>query len=210
MNPQVDLYLIDGCGRCDYYATPKCKVHQWREILIALRQIVLECGLTEELKWSMPVYTFQNKNIVMISAFKEYCSLNFFKGVLLKDEQSILVKQGESSQSARLVKFTDLNNLLDLSSALKNYIFESIENEKQNIKVEFKKNLEPVPQELEIIFKEQPLVKKAFYALTPGRQRGYLIHFAQPKQSNTRLSRIEKCIPLIMKNEGLNDAYKQK
>jgi uncharacterized protein YdeI (YjbR/CyaY-like superfamily) len=207
-NPKVDLYLADGCGRCEYYATPKCKVKNWQKELETLRQIVIDCGLTEELKWSVPVYTSQNKNIAVVSAFKEYCSLSFFKGVLLKDQHKLLEQQGESSQSARLIKFTDSKTILKLSPVLKEYILEAVELEKNGQKVTFKKNLEPIPEELEDIFKKLPVLKNAFYSLTPGKQRGYIIYFSQPKQSETRISRIEKCKQKIMNGEGLNDKYK--
>jgi uncharacterized protein YdeI (YjbR/CyaY-like superfamily) len=208
LNPEVDLYLADGCGRCDYYATPKCKVKKWQEELQTLRQIVLDCGLTEELKWSVPVYTLQNKNIAIVSAFKDYCSLSFFKGALLKDQNKILAKQGESSQAARIIKFTGTREILKLLPILREFIFEAIELEKNGEKVIYKKNLEPVPEELKNIFKELPVLKNAFYSLTPVKQRAYIIYFSQPKQSETRVSRIEKCKQKIMNGEGLNDKYK--
>jgi uncharacterized protein YdeI (YjbR/CyaY-like superfamily) len=206
LNPTVDLYIADGCGRCKYYATAKCKVRNWQEALETLRQVVLECGLTEELKWSVPCYTFNGKNIVVISAFKEYCSLSFFKGALLQDNKSILDKTSESMQSARLVKFKHTKEIIDKTSILKAYILQAIEIEKAGLKVNFKKSPEPVPEELLTKFDEYPGLKKAFYDLTPGRQRGYIIYFSQPKQSNTRASRIEKCMDKIMNGAGLNDS----
>jgi uncharacterized protein YdeI (YjbR/CyaY-like superfamily) len=206
-NSKVDLYLADGCGRCAYYATPNCKVKNWKSELEVLRDIVLDCGLTEELKWSVPVYTHQNKNIVIVSAFKEYCSLSFFKGVLLKDPAKILESQGSSSQSARLIKFTESKAILKLAPVLKEYVKEAIKLEEAGEKVIFKKNLEPVPEELENKFKQLPLFKKAFYALTPSKQRGYIIYFSQPKQSKTRESRIENCIQKILNGKGINDRY---
>jgi uncharacterized protein YdeI (YjbR/CyaY-like superfamily) len=205
MNPKVDNYLVDGCMRCKFGGTPKCKVNNWREELQMLRQIVLECGLTEELKWGVPCYTVYNKNIVIVSAFKDYCSLSFFKGSLLEDTHNILDKPGNSSQSYRLIKFINSKEIVDLSEILKAYIFQAIEVEKLGLKVEFKKNPEPIPDELQKKFEEFTSLKNAFYALTPGRQRGYIIYFSQPKQSRTREGRIEKCMQKILNGEGLND-----
>jgi uncharacterized protein YdeI (YjbR/CyaY-like superfamily) len=162
MNPEVDLYLEDGCGRCKFYKTPQCKVHNWVSELKTLRKIVLDCGLTEELKWSVPVYTYNNKNIAIVSAFKEYCSLSFFKGSLLQDTNGILHKQGESSQSARVIKFTDKKEISALEQILKAYIFEAIEVENIGLKVEFKKDLEPIPIELQNKLDKDPTFKKAF------------------------------------------------
>jgi uncharacterized protein YdeI (YjbR/CyaY-like superfamily) len=203
MNPEVDLYLEDGCGRCKFYKTPQCKVRNWVSELKTLRKIVLDCGLTEEIKWRVPVYTYNNKNIAILSAFKEYCSLNFFKGALLQDTNGILHKQGESSQSARIIKFTDKKEISALEQLLKAYIFEAIEVENVGLKVEFKKNLEPVPSELENQFERDTKFKKAFYDLSPGKQRGYIIYFSQPKQSTTRETRIGNCKQKIMNGEGV-------
>jgi uncharacterized protein YdeI (YjbR/CyaY-like superfamily) len=205
LNPKVDLYLKDGCGRCTYYATPKCKVNFWPTELQALRQIALSCGLTEDLKWSVPVYTHEGKNIVIVAAFKDYCALSFFKGALINDPTQLLEKQGESSQSARIAKFTDTASIVNASSILKQFIFEAIENEKKGAKVTLIKNLEPMPEELENKFFEAPEIEKAFYALTPSRQRGYIIYFSQPKQSASRASRIEKCLSKILAGRGVNE-----
>lgn len=205
LNPKVDLYLAQGCGRCKYHATPACKVQKWQNELQTLRQIVLESELTEDLKWSIPVYTFQNKNVVIVCAFKEFCTLSFLKGALLKDQYNLLEKQGESAQSARVIKFTDVESIQKLTPILKEYIVEAIENEKDGKKVDFVKNLEPVPEELENKFSEYPILKDAFYRLTPGRQRAYILFFTQPKQSATRESRIEKCMEKILNGKGLND-----
>lgn len=210
MNPKVDLFLAEGCGRCEYYATPKCKVHLWPQELILLRQLVLDCGLDEEVKWGVPCYTFNGKNIVNIGAFKSFAALSFFKGSLIEDVHNILLKPGENSQSGRLIKFTDPRQIIEQEDILKEYIFQAIEVEKLGLKVEFKKNPEPVPDELHLIFEEFPEVQEAFYDLTPGRQRGYIIHFSQPKQSITRTERIKKCIPKILNGEGFNDEYKKR
>ena len=205
-NPKVDRYLMDGCGRCKYYATPKCKVHTWQNELDILRHIVLECvDLKEELKWSMPAYTFKGKNVLMIAAFKEYCALSFFKGALLKDPSNLLTKHGESSQAFRLIKITNSKDLIKLNTKIKAYILEAIELEKKGAKIIFKKNAEPIPEELELKFKELPVFKNAFFGLTPGRQRAYLLFFAAAKQAATRESRINKYLPIIMAGKGLND-----
>ena len=206
MNPAVDNYLIEGCGRCSLGGTPDCKVHNWTEELKQLRRIVLECGLTEEVKWSVPCYTFQQNNVLIVSAFKEYCSLSFFKGALLKDAEGILEKPGENSQAARLFKFTNVQQILEMEPTIKAYIYEAIEVEKAGLKVDFKQKNELVyPEELQTKLDEDPELKSAFESLTPGRQRGYVLHFSQPKQSKTRISRIEKCIPKILEGKGFHD-----
>lgn len=206
LNPQVDKYLIDGCMRCQYGGTPQCKVNNWKEELEALRQIVLETGLKEEIKWGVPVYTHKGKNIVTVSALKGHASIGFFKGVLLSDKHKILQQQG-NMQSDRLVRFVDVSEIEKLEDVLKTYVKEAIAIEESGKKVEFKKNPEPIPDELRQAFEDDPAFKKAFYALTPGRQRGYIIHFSQPKQSQTRLSRIEKYKQQIFNGIGLHDKY---
>ena len=165
----------------------------------------MACGLDEEFKWSQPCYTYQNRNILIITAFKEYAALAFFKGALLEDPGGILVAPGKSSQSARQVRFTHVNDIIQMESLLKSYIFEAIEVEKAGLKVDFKKNPEPVPDELLAKFDELPALKSAFEALTPGRKRGYILYFSQPKQSKTRVSRIERSIEKILKGKGIND-----
>ncbi len=205
MNPKVDDYLIEGCGRCPLGGTPDCKVHNWQEELNLLRSIVLDCGLTEEVKWGVPCYTCQKKNIVLVSAFKEYCALSFFKGVLLKDTSRILQKPGENSQSARLIRFQNVQKIIEMESILKTYIAEAVEVEKAGLKASFKINPEPIPEELQNKLDEIPALKKAFEALTPGRQRGYILYFSAPKQSKTRVSRIEKCMSRILEGKGMHD-----
>ena len=206
MNPQVDKYLIDGCMRCKYGGTPQCKVHNWREELEMLRQIVIETGLTEEIKWGAPVYTHKGKNIVSVGALKESANIGFFKGVLLTDKHKILQQQG-NLQSDRIIKFTNVKDIEKVKDVLKEYVLEAIEIEESGKKVEFKKNPEPIPNELLEAFEQDPAFKKAFYALTAGRQRGYIIHFSQPKQSQTRIGRIEKYKEQIFNGIGLNDKY---
>lgn len=192
MNPKVDEYL----GR----------VQNWKEEMEQLRSILLACGLTEELKWRVPCYTFHDSNIVLIGGFKEFFTLSFFKGVLLNDEEQILVSPGENSQTVRMIKFTDITEIAKLETVIKNYVFEAIEIEKAGIKVEKKDNTELVfPEEL-ISFMEKNLeFKDAFEALTPGRQRAYNMFFTAPKQSKTRETRIEKNMDRIIKGFGLND-----
>ena len=206
MNPQVDKYLIDGCMRCKYGGTPQCKVHNWREELEMLRQIVLETGLTEEIKWGAPVYTHKGKNIVSVGALKESANIGFFKGILLTDKHKILQQQG-NLQSDRIIKFTNVKDIEKVKDVLKEYVLEAIEIEESGKKVEFKKNPEPIPNELLEALEQDPAFKKAFYALTAGRQRGYIIHFSQPKQSQTRIGRIEKYKEQIFNGIGLNDKY---
>ena len=208
INPRVDLFIADGCGRCEYYATDKCKVRNWTTELQDVRQIMLESDLNEEIKWGVPVYTYDGKNVVIISALNDCVTFGFFKGVLLKDTHKILEKQGESVQSARIIRFTSVSQISELSPIIKEYIKEAILIEDSGVKVEFKKDLEPVPSELEDRFEDLPALKDAFYALTPGKRRGYVIYISQPKGSEARFSRIEKCIDKIMNGEGLHDKYK--
>jgi len=208
MNKSVDNYFIEGCGRCPLGGTPDCKVHSWTSELEMLRKIVLNCSLTEETKWGAPCYTYQNKNILMVSALKEYCCISFFKGSLLSDDKNLLVKPGPNSQAVRLFKFKNIKEIIKIEDDIRAYIFESIEVEKAGIKIPFKKNPESIPEEFEAKLENDPILKTAFEALTPGRQRGYILHFSQPKQSKTRISRIEKCEPMILSGIGLHDKYK--
>lgn len=207
MNPQVDKYLVDGCMRCKLGGTPSCKVNNWAKELEELRKIVIKSSLVEELKWGMPCYTLSNKNILMISAFKKYACISFFKGILLKDKEKMLAAHGENSQSARMLKYTNSIQIIQQSSIIRAYIEEAIEIENSGKKVEFKKNPEPIPKELMVEFNKDLKFKKAFHELTPGRQRGYIIFFSQPKSSQSKLNRIEKCREDIVKGIGLNDRY---
>lgn len=171
-----------------------------------LRAILLDCQLHEELKWRSPCYTFQGSNVAMLGGFKEYCALSFIKGVLLQDANDLLVAPGENSQSVRLVKITSVEQIEKLESVLKSYIYEAIEVEKAGLKVDLKKSTEfEIPEELQTKFDEQPDFKNAFYALTTGRQRGYVLNFSAPKQSGTRTTRIEKNIPRIVDGFGIHD-----
>lgn len=206
MTKSADVYFLDGCGRCKYMASPQCKVRTWEKELDQLRRIVLDCGLNEESKWGMPVYTTQNKNIVMVSAFKEYCVMSFFKGTFLSDFENILTKPGEQSQTFRYAKFTNVERILELETTLKAYIFEAIEIEKAGLKVAPRKTEDmEMPEELLEKFEELPDFKKAFFALTPGRQRAYLLYFASAKQAKTRIERILKYMPVIFNGKGMND-----
>ena len=208
MNKNVDLYFSEGCGRCPLGGTPDCKVHSWTEELKHLRRIVLECGLTETSKWGVPCYTTEeNKNILIIGAFKESCTLAFFKGVLLQDSHGILSKPGEHSQSSRVIRFTNVAEIVERETLLKAYIHEAVAVEKAGLKVHFQRHTEPVPEEFLNILEENLALRTAFEALTPGRQRGYLMYFSAPKQSKTRTARIEKCMQKIFEGKGLNDDY---
>lgn len=193
-NPKVDGYLK--------------KAKKWREEMEELRAIILGCGLAEELKWGKPCYTVQDKNVVLIVGFKDYCSLLLCKGALLKDPKGILIKAGENTQAARQIRFTGMQEINKLETSLKAYVREAVEMEKAGLEVTYKKISEfPIPEELQNKLAEDPALKKAFAALTPGRQRAYFMHFSAPKQSTTRVSRIEKCTPLILAGKGLNDDY---
>ena len=192
MNPKVDFYFE--------------KEKKWQDEIKQLRTILLDCGLTEELKWGCPCYTFEKSNIVLIHDFKEYCALLFFKGALLTDPKGILVQQTANVQSARQVRFTQRKEITSLARTLKTYVYEAIEVEKAGLKVQLKKTTAfPVPEEFEHRLKKDAPLQKAFNALTPGRQRAYLLYFAAPKQSKTREARIEKSKAAIMSGKGLND-----
>lgn len=179
---------------------------KWKEEFEKLRSIVLGCELTEEFKWMHPCYTFEKKNIVLIHGFKEYCALLFHKGALLKDTHGVLIQQTENVQAARQIRFTNVQEIAEMETILKRYINEAIEVEKAGLEVELRKHEQyTIPEELKNKFEEIPPLKTAFEALTPGRQRAYILHFSQPKQSKTRESRIEKCMPKILDGKGLTD-----
>lgn len=191
-NPKLDPYFD--------------KLKQWKEEFKLLREIVLDCGLVEDFKWMHPCYTYDNKNIVLIHGFKNYCALLFHKGALLKDPHGILVQQTKNVQSARQIRFTDVQQIHEMRPVLKSYIEEAIEVEKAGLKLDPPKKAEqPVPEELKKKFEEVPGLKTAFEKLTPGRQRAYLLHFSSAKKAETRTARIEKYIPHILSGKGLND-----
>ncbi len=190
MNPEVDVFLSEA--------------KKWQEEMEKLRTIILDCGLTEELKWGKPCYTFQENNIVIIQGFKEYCALMFFKGALLNDPNGILKKPGEH-QAARQIRFTNVREIAEMEPILKAYIYEAIEVEKAGLKVNFKETSDfIIPEEFQKKLDEIPALKTAFGALTPGRQRAYILYFSAPKQSKTRESRVEKCMHQILNGKGLN------
>jgi uncharacterized protein YdeI (YjbR/CyaY-like superfamily) len=192
MNPKVDVYLS--------------KAKKWQEEFEKLRMIILDCQLTEELKWGKPCYTFQKSNIIVIIGFKEYCALLFFKGALLNDANGILIKPGENTQAGRQIRFTNVQEIVEMETILKAYIYEAIEVEKAGLKLNFKKNTELIiPEEFQNKLNEIPALKTAFDALTPGRQRAYNLYFSTPKQSKTRESKVEKCMQQILNGKGLID-----
>lgn len=191
-NPKVDFYFN--------------KAKKWQEELLLLRAIALDCGLTEELKWGVPCYTLHNSNIVLIHDFKAYCAFLFFKGVLLNDAAGILIQQTKNVQVGRQARFTNALEIVELKTILKTYIYEAIEVEKAGLKVDLKKTAEyAIPDEFQHRLDHISALKIAFEALTPGRQRAYLLHFAAPKQAKTREARVEKFMPQILNGKGLND-----
>jgi uncharacterized protein YdeI (YjbR/CyaY-like superfamily) len=192
MNPKVDFYFI--------------KASKWQEELENLRMLVLDCQLTETLKWGVPCYTYQNSNIVLLHVFKEYCAMLFFKGALLKDDKSILIQQTENVQAARQIRFTSVREIVKMTRTLKSYIHEAIEVEKAGLKVNYKKSSEfAIPEEFQKKLSKNAALKIAFNALTPGRQKGYLFYFSQPKLSKTREARVEKSVQQILDGKGIDD-----
>jgi len=192
VNPKVDFYFT--------------KATTWQKELKALRKIILDCGLTEELKWRVPCYMYGKSNIVLVHVFKEYCAMLFFKGVLLKDTKGILIQQTKNVQAARQIRFTNVKEILEKEALLKAYIYEAIEVEKAGVEVKLKKTKEyAIPEEFKKKLDKSALLKTAFKALTPGRQRGYLLYFSSAKLAKTREARIDKVIPQIMKGKGLDD-----
>jgi uncharacterized protein YdeI (YjbR/CyaY-like superfamily) len=192
MNSKVDAFI----NRAD----------QWQEEFEKLREIILDCGLTEELKWGQPCYTFEKKNVVLMHGFKQYCALLFHKGALLKDPKHILIQRTENVQAARQIRFTGVNEIEKLARTIKDYILEAVDVESAGLKVNLKKTSEfKVPEEFQKQLDKNSKLKKAFLALTPGRQRAYLLHFSQPKQSKTREARVEKSIGQILNGKGLDD-----
>jgi uncharacterized protein YdeI (YjbR/CyaY-like superfamily) len=191
-NPKVDFYFT--------------KAKKWQKEFEKLRMIIIDCGLTEELKWGCPCYTSREKNVVLIHGFKEYCAVLFMKGALLHDSKGVLIQQTENVQSARQMRFTNIREIVKIEPTLKAYIYEAIEVEKAGVKVNLKKASEfKIPGEFQDKLDKTPALKAAFEALTPGRQKGYIFYFSQPKQSKTRESRVEKCVQQILNGKGLND-----
>jgi uncharacterized protein YdeI (YjbR/CyaY-like superfamily) len=181
---------------------------RWRQELEKLRAICLDCGLTEEVKWGQPCYTLNKNNVVIIGELKDHCTLSFFKGALLYDAEGILTKPGENTQAGRWIKFNSVRQIAEMEPVLKAYIYEAIEVEKAGLKVQLKTTADfVIPEEFQIRLDAMPALNTAFYALTPGRQRAYILHFSQPKQSKTRSERVEKYIPQILSGKGINDDY---
>jgi uncharacterized protein YdeI (YjbR/CyaY-like superfamily) len=191
-NPKVDWFFD--------------KDTEWQKEYEKLRKIILGCGLTEELKWGCPCYTFENSNIILIHGFKEYCAVLFFKGALLADAEGILIRQTENVQAARQVRFTSVQQIVKMERILKAYIYEAIEVERAGLQVKYKKTKDfKIPEEFQSKLDKMPALKAAFDALTPGRQRAYIFHFSQPRQSKTRVARVEKYLKQILKGKGLDD-----
>lgn len=205
MITDVEQYFKEGCGRCSLFATPECKVNLWIDQLLLLRDIIKSSGLKEEAKWGAPCYTYENKNILMLSALKNAAVVSFFKGALIEDPNGILVKPGANSQASRMLKFTDSEQIIAYKDRLIQFIQQAIELEKSGKKVDFKKEPETLPDELVLKFQENPSLEEAFFKLTPGRQRGYLLFFSQAKQSQTRVQRIEKYQHQILQGKGMQD-----
>ena len=192
MNPTVDFYFSNA--------------KKWQEEQEQLRMIVLNCGLIEELKWGVPCYTFQKSNVVLIHAFKEYCAFLFFKGALLKDANGILIQQTKNVQAARQIRFTNVREIVEMEPILKAYIYEAIEVERAGLQVKYKKTRDfKIPEEFQSKLDKMPALRTAFDALTPGRQRAYIFHFSQPKQSKTRAARVERYVKQILSGKGLDD-----
>lgn len=192
MNPKVDFFFD--------------KADQWQAEFEKLRTIILDCDLTEELKWGCPCYTFEESNVVLIHGFKEYCALLFMKGALMQDPNGILVQQTENVQSARQIRFTALQEIVELEAVLKAYVADAVRVEKAGLKVEFKQPEDfPFPEELIDKLEEVPGLQDAFESLTPGRRRGYLLYFSKAKRSKTRQARIERYVPHILDGKGIND-----
>jgi len=192
MNPKVDWFFD--------------KATRWQKEYEKLRTIILECGLTEELKWGCPCYQFENRNIVLIHGFKEYCAILFFKGALLSDADGILIQQTENVQAARQVRFTSVQEIVKMERTLKAYVYEAIEVERAGLEVKYKKTKDfKIPEEFQSKLDKMPALKTAFDALTPGRQRAYIFHFSQPKLSKTRTARVDKYLKQILKGKGLDD-----
>jgi len=210
MHPPVDQYLLAGCGRCPLGATPDCKVHRWTKELLALRTLAQVEGVTETLKWGVPCYTVDGQNAFLIGAFNNYCAITFFKGILLADPEGRLEKPGPNSHAGRLLRFTALFQIEEQTLIIQQLIQEAIRVERAQLAIPPRTTSDPWPEELLEKMEEDPVFKSAFLALTPGRQRGYLLFFASAKQAQTRRGRIEKSEEKILNGIGLNDHYKRR
>lgn len=201
----VEAYLADGCGRCELYQTPQCKVHLWTDPLVALRERVLASGLTETMKWGAPCYTLDGQNVVMMSALKEFVALSFFKGALLDDVHDLLEAPGPNTRHARLLKFTSVDQVQKRAEAIADYLAQAIANERAGRRVERVEAPEPMPEELQAVLDGDPAAAAAFDALTPGRRRSYVLHVGGAKQAKTRAARAERCIPKVLTGKGFNE-----
>lgn len=201
----VDAWLADGCGRCDKYQTPDCKVHRWPDILVALRALVLETGLSEEMKWGNPCYTLDGKNVLMVAAFNDFACLSFFKGALLTDDQGLLEAPGPNSQAARLLKFTALDQVHAHRAVATRLVLQAIELERAGARVEFHRGPLDVPAELQALLDADPTLQAAFDALTPGRQRSHVIHVDGAKTPAARGARAGRCVEKIRAGKGFLD-----
>jgi len=204
-NTNVDSYLRDGCGRCDRYQTPECKVHRWTDVLVALREIVLETELVEEMKWGQPCYTLDGQNVLMVTAFKNYCVLSFFKGVALTDDAGLLAAPGPNSRYVRRLEFTSLEEVMELRQDALRLINEAIELEREGIEVEPSGGPEPMPIELQQRLAGDPDLERAFDELTPGRQRSHILYVSGAKKADTRERRVERCVPKIVAGKGFHE-----
>ena len=207
MTTSIQEYFEKGCMRCPLGGTDACKVMTWVDELKTLRSVLLDSELTESIKWGVPCYTINNGNVLLLTAFKEFVALSFFKGALITDKDQLLVKPGPSTQASRYLKFTNLEQIIKSTDIITAYVKEAIQIELQGLKVDFQKTPEPLPQELIDKMEEDPIFKSAFEALTPGRQRGYILYFSKAKQSQTRINRIQKYESLILNGRGMHDHY---
>ena len=202
----ISIFFSKGCGRCSKFDTPLCKMNNWKQELLLLREIILKSGLKETMKWGMPCYQTDEKNVLMIAPFKDNCIISFFKGALLKKKSNLLSKAGENSEQSRVIRFTNLADIIKFENEISELINEAIEVEKNGLKSAPKKITEDdMPEEFLNELNSSELLKTSFYKLTPGRQRAYLIYFKSAKQSATRTSRIKKYIPQILSGKGLNE-----
>jgi uncharacterized protein YdeI (YjbR/CyaY-like superfamily) len=209
MTKSIDVFLTDGCGRCSKFATDACSVRIFAAEIEALRGIALSVFEEESIKWGTPCYSYKGKNVAALFSFKDNCGFSFFKGPLLADSHQMLVAPSETAQTFRLLRFRNLKQILEKQEEIRSYLFEALEVEKAGLKLQPRPVAElPVPEELQVQFKASPAFEAAFRALTPGRQKNYLRHFNDAKQSSTRTARIEKYKPFIFKGIGQDEAWK--
>jgi len=203
-NTSVDSFLAKGCGRCDCFQTPECKVHTWKGALIALRDILRSSDLTEEMKWGFPCYTLDGKNVVMLAAFTDSCAVSFFKGILLTDPSGILERPGPNTHAGRLLRFTSVDQVVARRELVVGLVREATTLQRSGAEVPGRDD-EALPAELQEVLDGDPSVQAAFDALTPGRKRSYIFHVSRAKQSTTRAARVERSIPKILAGKGFNE-----